>query len=498
MTTSINFADILGGIARRFPDRAAIKGPNTAFSYRELISHVTRNAGKLVEAGVRPGMVVGLLFRDNAEAFVQMLSLWRIGATAAPIDFRTQQQKTAELSSKFDIPVVIADRALDQGHPFRTIVVDQAWRDSLISNEKYNSNEKDLPGSSAEAPALLIFTSGTTGKPVGIVMDHDRLLLRVLHPLPVGERDAGGRLLNPIPLSFAMSIHNTLSHMIRGGTVEYFPTVFGIAELNDAVSKSDVTSVCLVPTIVRSLLELHADRTSPAYPHLKLIYCTGAPLQAAEKTKAITVLSQSFVELYANSLSGRLTFSDEADIRAMPNSVGRILPQVLLHVVDDQGNELSSGATGAIRVRSPGMARRLIGATDKKITGDRIIDGWVYTGDTGYIDADGFLYLAGRDSDIIIRAGVNVHPAEVEAAFAEHPGIREVAVVGYPVEREGEEIAAFVVADSNVTEAELRAVARARLSSDRLPRKFEFIREIPRNANGKVLRESLRKMLEDG
>lgn len=492
MKTSVNFADIIGGLAKRFPDRAAIKGPNTALSYRELMTCAALNARKLVEAGVRPGMTVGLLFRDNAEAFVQMLSIWLVGATAAPIDFRAKPQKLAELSSEFDIPIVITDRALGNEHSFQTIVANQDRREAVISGET------DTPRFPTETgPALLIFTSGTTGKPVGIVLDHDRLLLRVLHPLPVGERDAGGRMLNPIPLSFAMSIHNTLSHMVRGGTVEYFPTVFGIAELNDAISNPRVTSICLVPTILRSLLELHASRETPAYPHLKLVYCTGAPLQAAEKTKAITTLSEGFVELYANSLSGRLTFSDAADIRALPQSVGRVLPQVLLQIIDDDGSELSTEMTGSIRVRSPGMARCLMGDTNAKITGDRIIDGWVYTGDTGYVDADGFLFLTGRDSDIIIRAGVNVHPAEVELAFAEHPGIREVAVVGYPAEREGEEIAAFVVADSTVTEAELRAVARARLSSDRLPRKFEFVSELPRNANGKVLRETLRKMLED-
>ena len=491
MITTINFADIVGGIARRFPDRAAIKSPNTTFSYRELIICAAQNAGKLGEAGVSPGMIVGLLFRDNAEAFIQMLSIWMIGATAAPIDFRTKQQKLAELSCKFDIPVIITDRAMRDEHSFKSIVVDKVWHEQVISNGK------DIPRLSAEAaPALLIFTSGTTGKPTGIVLDHDRLLLRVLHPLPVGERDVGGRLLNPIPLSFAMSIHNTLSHMVRGGTVEYFPALFGIAELNDAVSNPDVTSVCLVPTILRSLLDLHASRATPAYPHLKLIYCTGAPLQAAEKTMAVTVLSQSFVELYANSLSGRLTFSDELDIRARPNSVGRILPQVLLQIVDDDGNELSNEKTGSIRVRSPGMARRLTGNTDTKTAGDRIVEGWVYTGDTGYIDAEGFLFLAGRDSDIIIRAGVNVHPAEVELAFAEHPGVREVAVVGYPTEREGEEIAAFVVADSTVTESELRALARARLSADRVPRKFEFVSDLPRNENGKILRDVLRKILD--
>jgi acyl-CoA synthetase (AMP-forming)/AMP-acid ligase II len=142
------------------------------------------------------------------------------------------------------------------------------------------------------------------------------------------------------------------------------------------------------------------------------------------------------------------------------------------------------------------MNRSMIGGKETKTTGDRIVDGWIYTGDIGNIDARGFLYLTGRDSDIIIRAGINVHPAEIESALAGHPGVREVAVVGYPTEREGEEIAAFIVADATVTEPALRALARARLSSDRLPRRFQFVSEFPRNANGKVLRESLRRMLE--
>jgi acyl-CoA synthetase (AMP-forming)/AMP-acid ligase II len=432
-----------------------------------------------------------LFFRDNVEAFVQMMSVWMLGATAAPIDFRAKLEKLAELSSDFNLALIIADRELGEDLPFQTIVVGDGWHEPPIS---------DSIGAALfakEAPALLIFTSGTTGKPVGIVLDHDRLLLRVLHPLPVGERDAGGRMLNPIPLSFAMSIHNTLAHMVRGGSVEYLPAIFGVSELNAAVSDPSITSLCLVPTLLRGLLDLHSSRETPAYPNLKLIYCGGAPLQATEKVKASTVLSNSFVELYANSLSGRLTFSSAEDIKASPHSVGRILPQVLLQIVDDVGNELLNAQTGSIRVRSPGMARCLVGGATAKTTGDRIADGWVYTGDTGYISADGFLYLAGRDSDVIIRGGVNVYPAEVELAFADYPGIHDVAVVGYASEREGEEIAVFIVADSTVTEATLLGLARARLSSDKVPRRFEFLTALPRNPNGKVMRETLRKLLDD-
>ncbi len=489
MSGCLNMADIFGGLANRFPDRTAIKGPNTVLTYRGLITRAAQNARRLAEAGVRPGMIVGLLFRDNAETIVHMLSVWLAGATAAPLDFRTKPQKLSELSSEFGIAFVVTDRAIDDG-PFQTIVVNEDWHQPRTSDE---STKIHFP--SETTPALLLFTSGTTGKPAGLSVDHDQLLIRILHPLAIGERETAGIMINPIPHSFAMGINATLAHLVRGGTVECFPAVFGVAELDAALSNSNVNSLYLVPTILRSLLELHASRETPAYPHLKLIYCAGAPLQAAEKISAMTRLSEGFVDVYAGSLTGRLTYSDAADIRAAPQSVGRVLPQVLMQIVDDQGKELANGQTGAIRVRSPGMNRIIIGGKETKTTGDRIIDGWLYTGDIGHIDAGGFLYLTGRDSDIIIRAGINVHPAEIESALAEHPGVREVAVVGYPTEREGEEIAAFIVADSTVTEPALRAVARARLSSDRLPRRFEFVNEFPRNANGKVLRDELRKML---
>lgn len=129
--------------------------------------------------------------------------------------------------------------------------------------------------------------------------------------------------------------------------------------------------------------------------------------------------------------------------------------------------------------------------------GDRIKGGWVYPGDFGAVDEAGFLCVIGRTSDVIIRGGTNVHPSEVEVVLAEHEGVKDVAVVGFAAPREGEEIAAFVVASGNLTEAALIAHCRARLSPDKRPRRFVLMTELPRNANGKIVRAQLRQHLEN-
>jgi acyl-CoA synthetase (AMP-forming)/AMP-acid ligase II len=164
--------------------------------------------------------------------------------------------------------------------------------------------------------------------------------------------------------------------------------------------------------------------------------------------------------------------------------------------VDEHDNPVRApGEAGTIRLRSPGMAQSIEGASRE--SGDRLKDGWAYPGDVGALDDQGFLTLVGRTSDLIIRGGINVHPSEIESVLAEYPGIRDVAAVGFPSAREGEEIAVFVVPAGEFSESDLMSYCRARLSPDKRPRRFLSVRELPRNANGKVLRGELRRLLQD-
>ena len=250
-----------------------------------------------------------------------------------------------------------------------------------------------------------------------------------------------------------------------------------------------------LPTILRALLQAPARDGTYLFPALDSLYCFGAPILPDEKRLARAKLSRHFVEGYSSSLAGRMTVLYGADIDARPETVGRVLPHVTLEIVDEEDRPLPAGGFGAVRVRSPAVARAIYGTA--RDSGDRLKNGWAYPGDTGAVDSEGFLQLMGRSSDLIIRGGVNVHPSEVEAVIAELEGVKDVAVVGFAKSREGEEIAAFVVCSRELTEAALAAHCRRRLVSDKRPRKFVFVSDLPRNANGKILRTELRKRLEE-
>jgi acyl-CoA synthetase (AMP-forming)/AMP-acid ligase II len=219
-------------------------------------------------------------------------------------------------------------------------------------------------------------------------------------------------------------------------------------------------------------------------------------MRPEEKVQAKALLSSNFIQEYGASIAGRISSLSGPDLDSRPDSVGRVLPQVCLQVVDEEDNPITTpGAAGTIRLRSPGMAQSMEGASRE--SGDKLKNGWAYPGDVGALDDHGFLTLVGRTSDLIIRGGINVHPSEIESVLAEYPGIRDVAAVGFPAAREGEEIAVFVVPAAELSESALVGYCRARLSPDKRPRRFVYLTELPRNANGKVLRGELRKLLQD-
>src|SRR5262249_36559382 len=267
------------------------------------------------------------------------------------------------------------------------------------------------------------------------------------------------------------------SHLFDGATVVFHPPLFSVARLAEAALSHAATRLCVVPTVLRGLLELPRDGGSPLFPDLDWLYCFGAPIMPHEKQAAKSMLCARFVEGYSSSVSGRISVLSGADVDVRPETVGRVLPHVQLEIVDDQDQLLPVGAAGMIRVCSPGMALTTCGGKTRT-HGDRIKDGWVYPGDIGALDHTGFLRLLGRASDFIIRGGFSGHPAEVENVLAEHVGVKEVVVVGFTKRREGEEIAAFVVPSGDLTEAELIEHCRARLTPDKRPRKFVFATEL--------------------
>jgi acyl-CoA synthetase (AMP-forming)/AMP-acid ligase II len=474
-------------MARRWPERKAIISPNLNLSYADLVARAARSARELRLRGVVSETNIGLCLRDNAETLVLMLAVWMLGATAVPMDFRTNAAERSLLAKEFELAAIVEDRVVAAAG-YLPVFLDPSWADAIA---KQDVSPIWPSGERPAAPAFISLTSGTTGRPKGIVIDHERMLLRSTFDAERLE----GPLLNPLPLSFSASRTHVFSALLQGSGVYLFPMLFSAQQLADALLAGEASSLCCVPTIVRNLFEVFGERSTPLFTKVEALYCFGAPMTAAEKIRAKTSLSANFVQVYGASICGRISALSGADLEAHPDSLGRVLPHVLLHIVDDGDKVLEPGEAGAIRIRSPGMASSIYGEGTAG-SGDSFRGGWAYPGDIGSFDEDGFLHLLGRSSDLIIRGGANVHPAEVELVIAECDGVEEVAVVGFPKLPEGEEIAAFVVSSSNLTEAALDAHCRTRLAPDKRPRKFVFVPDLPRNANGKILRVELRKQLE--
>jgi long-chain acyl-CoA synthetase len=483
---AVNLADVFMAMGRRWPDRRAVISQHVNLTYADLVTRAAQSARELRARGVSAETNVGVCLRDGAETLVLMVALWMLRATVVPLDFKTNVAERSLLAKDFDLSAVIEDRRLsDAGYV--SLLLDPSWPEIIARHDAAPIADD---GTLSAASAFISLTSGTTGRPKGIVIDHERMLLRSTFD----EERLSGPLLNPLPLSFSAVRTHVFSALLQGAGVYFFPLLFSAQQLADALQAGEAKSLCAVPTVIRNMLDLFGERTTPLFANLDAVYCFGAPMTPAEKLKAKATLSDNFIQLYGATNCGRISALSGADLEARPDTLGRVLPHVIMQMVDDDDNVVTPGEAGIIRLRAPGMARGAYGSAGGP--GEGFKDGWAYPGDIGTFDEDGFLHLLGRTSDLIIRGGANVHPAEVEGVLSECAGVREVAVVGFTKFPEGEEIAAFVVAETDLTEPALVAHCRSRLAADKRPRKFVFVSDLPRNTNGKVLRAELRNRLE--
>lgn len=485
-----SFADIFHGLAGSYGDRPALVSGERTLSFAGLAEEAARWARALRAEGVGPGAQLGLALRDGLDVMVATLALWMLDAVAVPIDFRNRTDERTRLAQEFDLAAIIEDRDLSGG-AYRSIPCTPDWAAQVARQSTAPLDRHPT----ISYPAFISLTSGTTGRPLGIVIGHRTLLLRSMGYGFEGAYPFGGRFLNAYPLSFSASRNHTVGQLLRGATVQFHPPIFGAGELIEKVNAHGVTFLFAVPATVNAMLALAPEGQGPLMRGLKVLYCGGSGMLTADKTRAWRDLTPGFLHCFSSSVSGTCSVLAGQDLASHADTDGRIMPTVRLQVVDDQDRPLPHGEVGLMRMRSHGMAEGLY-KNRARDSGDRLRDGWAYTGDLARLSADGFLTVVGRGSDMIIRGGANVYPAEVEAILSALPGVRDVAVVGFASAAVDEEIAAFVVAGPGITEAALDAHCRVQLSPDKRPRRFVLVDSLPRNTNGKVLKRELRAQLE--
>ncbi len=488
-TPKVSLADLMLGCARAYEGRIALSDDVRALTFRQTVEQAAQLAHVLGEHGIGPGDQIGVALRDSIDVIVVMVALWMLDAVVVQLDFRGRVDDRNRLATAFDLAAVIEDRSLP-GATYRQINL----RDC---EPRARSRPVTPPAETAahDYPALISLTSGTTGEPIGMVTSHRALVVRYLGYGIEVPYPSMSRYLNAFPLSFSASRNHTFGNLLRGNEVIFHPPTFGAGELIEKVNSLGIGFLFAVPATVREMLDVVGKVSTPALPSLQSLYCGGSHMPAADKLAAASELSPFFSHGFASTTTGTVSILRGADLKAYPDTEGRVLPSVRAEIVDGEGRVMPAGEIGALRVRSPGAVDSIYKDRDRA-SGDRIRDGWGYTGDLGIIDAHGFLTIKGRTSDMIIRGGANVYPAEVETVIGMLAGVAEVAVAGFASRALGEEIAAFVVAAPGVTEGMLVAHCRTHLPPDKRPRRFVFLEALPRNASGKVVKRDLQRMLE--
>jgi bile acid-coenzyme A ligase len=475
----ISFGAKLRQHAERQPNAPAVScGPETA-SYADLHRRSNRIARGLASLGVKAGDLVTVGLPNSVGFVAACYGIWKLGATPQPISYRLPKAELQAIVELAKSPVVVAafDHAID-----RPIVTAEAL--AALSDD-----ESDLPDATpaiAKAPT----SGGSTGRP-------KLILSGAAGESPEQTPEMGGFLLTPgaTVLLPAPMYHNAPFSMMMlatqlGAHVVVTPRFDPEGTLQE-IKRRKTTWLYLVPTMMNRMWHLPAEvRERYDVSSVKVLWHMAAPCPAWLKEGFIRWFSGGEVmELYAGTESQAVTIITGSEWLTHRGSVGRVTMGEM-KVFGDDGRELPPGQTGEIYMRrNEGMppTYRYLGATPKTLPG-----GWESLGDLGWFDAEGYLYLADRRTDMILVGGSNVYPAEIEAALEEHPAVQSVAVIGLPDDDLGARIHAIINVKGEVRAEDLKAHLAERLVTYKQPRSYEFVDEPVRDDAGKVRRTALR------
>ncbi|MBL8384061.1 MAG: AMP-binding protein [Burkholderiales bacterium] len=479
----LNIADGIFHNARRRPRHPALIDGARTISYAELAVLVTRTARQFELSGVVPGDVLGLALADDADHVVALLATAWIGAVILPMDVRWTAEEKLRVASHFGARLVCVPAEGDALPGMRTLCFDRAWQQAVRDNDG-----RCTPVRQRAHPAVLSLSSGTTGTPKGPLVSHGHVLARLfIYSVSLTFNEAD-RFMTATPMYFGGGRYMTLAYLFMGATVVLYPPPYEPAQLVAAVAQQRINAIFLVPTLLRRLLEL-AGGAGPCLPGLRLLISSGSSLYPEERRRIMAGVSPHFFNFYSSTEGGGISVLRPEDPDAVATSVGRVVFSAEVQVVDADHGPLPAGATGHIRYRGGSVADGF--HRDPEASAAAFRDGWYYPGDLGHFDADGYLHLTGRAKDMIIRGGVNIYPAEVEAVLAAHPAVAEAAVVAWPARDRGEEVAAFVVRRAEVGAPALIEFCRASLAAYKVPAAVFFVDALPRSGMGKVLKREL-------
>nr|WP_168504582.1 fatty acid--CoA ligase [Streptomyces sp. S1D4-11]QIY93221.1 fatty acid--CoA ligase [Streptomyces sp. S1D4-11] len=487
--------------AHHQPTTPAVLFEGRTVTYEQLHRESNRIAHAIQAAGLTPGDRVAYLGKESEHYYEILFGCAKSGTVLVPVNWRLTAPEVSHilgdsgtrllfLEEEFGpivekMPTAPPETVVELGEPFAV------WKAS-------HPDTDPMLHVTPDTPVAQLYTSGTTGLPKGVVLAH-RSFFAIRDALASEGLDwidwrAGDIALIGIPGFHIGGLWWATQNFNAGTTIVAMRT-FAARQAVDLIRDLGITTACVVPAMLRMMLTEPGVGAKDFTTLRKTVY-GGSPISEALLEESLAVLDCEFAQIYGLTETGNtavcLPPAAHVPSGSLMQAAGRPYPGVGSKVIDGEGRELPPGAVGEVCLATPAHMVEYWGLPDK--TAETLVDGWIHTGDAGYIDEDGYLFIRDRVKDAILVAGENVYPAEIENVLEHHPGVAEAVVVGAPDERWGEYVHAFVVPAPGQPPSprDLHTFLVPRLASFKLPARYEFVDTVPRNPSGKILRRELR------
>jgi long-chain acyl-CoA synthetase len=501
---SFNLAITVHESAKRWPGRYAVLSDQGSITYAELDAVSDRVAANLLRYGIGPGSAVGLQLPNIPQFLMAYFGILKAGGVVVPMNVLLKAPEIAYYLGDSDATAVITAAetisevekgAAEAG--IKTIFVVGGGQSGAagIDFAELLGGEQPEPAPYEQrdpgATAVILFTSGTTGRPKGVELSHFELYMNADAHRQGFEMTENDIMVAVAPMFHTLGLSGVLNSTTLAGGALRLMTRFDAGQMLEVIQNDKATIFHGVPTMYHALLN-HPQLDEYDMSSLRIAGSAGAALPA----KFLDTFEHKFgliiLELYGLTESGPVATFNRQDDRK-PYSVGKPIWGVDMQVWDEQGRALPPGREniGEFVLRGHCVTRGYY--KNPEATAEAFTDGWLHTGDLGYEDEEGFYFIVDRKKELIIRGGYNVYPREVEDVLYTHPAVAQVAVVGIPDERLGEEVRAYCVLkrDRTATEQELIAFTKERLAAYKYPRSVVFLEALPMGPSGKILKKEL-------